>query len=286
MQQENGLAALRMKGEIAFGIALETFFYGCSPLLRPSIEQAVHAILDRQLGVELWAVRGPHDENEMTSSQIKKVGNLCQNAPFVTMHSRYSLWTWAPALLMKEIKLCSDLGASSLVLHRETLGLNQPGDLLRDKEVLEIAEYAKQRNVFLLLENVPDSMWALDEVLGRIGENPEETNIGICIDVGHANISTDAGGNPIHQYIQRYRRQLHHVHFSDNHGDKDAHLPPGQGMIDWISVFALLADVEYSGACVLEIHPSGDVGQAIDETIKFLHTSKLEAHSRGARESL
>lgn len=268
-----------MNNDVAFGVALETFFYGLSPSMRPSIEQAVHAVLDRHLGVELWAVRGPQDENEMSSSQVDRVRSICRNAPFVSMHSRYSLWAWTPALMMNEIELCSRLGARCLVMHPETLGLNQPRDMLRGDEVAEIAAYARQQDVLLLLENTPNGMWALDEVLGRIGEDPEETNIGICIDVGHAHISTDAGEKPIRAYTTRYGSQLRHVHFSDNNGDKDAHLPPGQGSIEWPDVFVILADVGYAGSCVLEIHPNGDIGQAIDETIKFLHASKLEAHS-------
>lgn len=263
---------------MAYGVALETFFYGHSPTECPSIEQAVRALLDRSLGVEVWPVRGPHDKDGITSYQADQVRDICRNAPFVSMHSRYSLWKWNPTLLMNEIELCSRLGSDRLVIHRETLGLNRAGDSILKDEVANIARYAKDRNVLLLMENTPNGMWALDEVLTRLGENPDDTNMGICIDVGHAHISSDAGKQPIREYFKRYSSQLRHVHFSDNNGEEDSHLPPGKGTIQWKDVFACLADIGYTKSCVLEIHPNGDTGQAIDETVAFLRASEAGVH--------
>ncbi len=267
---------------IAFGVSIEAFFYGRLPSMWPSIECAVCTVMGLQLGVEVWPVRGLHDKYRLTPSEIERLNGICRRAPFVSMHSQYSLWTWDPPSLMHEISLCGKLGGSGLVLHRETFGLSQVGDPVRVDEIAEIAAYARQQDVLLLLENSPNGMWALDRILEQLGDDPENTNIGICIDVGHAYVSTDAGRQPIRDYTKRYSSQLSHVHFSDNKGDQDEHLLPGEGTIDWVQVFALLADVGYVGPCVIELHPTGEVCRAIDSTIKFLYASKLQSGSLGA----
>jgi sugar phosphate isomerase/epimerase len=43
------------------------------------------------------------------------------------------------------------------------------------------------------------------------------------------------------------------VHVNDNHGDWDAHLPPGAGSIDWPWVIGELRRVHFHGVLVLEL---------------------------------
>jgi sugar phosphate isomerase/epimerase len=47
------------------------------------------------------------------------------------------------------------------------------------------------------------------------------------------------------------------IHVSDNHGEKEEHLPPGEGIIDFRSAFQALRANGYTGPCNLEFHFPG-----------------------------
>ena len=48
------------------------------------------------------------------------------------------------------------------------------------------------------------------------------------------------------------------IHVNDNHGDWDAHLPPGHGSIPWDQLFTELTHYQYRGALILELAGHGD----------------------------
>ena len=48
------------------------------------------------------------------------------------------------------------------------------------------------------------------------------------------------------------------VHASDNHGQYDDHLPPGDGKIDWGKLLAHLNDLHFRGTFILEVRNMGD----------------------------
>jgi sugar phosphate isomerase/epimerase len=43
------------------------------------------------------------------------------------------------------------------------------------------------------------------------------------------------------------------VHASDNHGERDDHLIPGRGSIDWEDVLAELRDIDFRGPFTVEL---------------------------------
>jgi len=222
------------------------------------ILDATCRIVSLGLGVELWQSRGEGDA-PLTREEIEKVKAECKTASFVSLHTSPEHWRWDPKGMADEIALGHALGAETLVLHRESLGLTDPSAHPDLPAIRRLAEVAREAGVMLALENGRDSMWALDLVLDEIGDDPRKTNLGICIDVGHAHISQDAGRQPIRNYLERYRGQLIHLHLHDNWGKADEHLPPGAGSIDWHAVLDAVSRVGYRGPGVLEIHSTGDL---------------------------
>jgi sugar phosphate isomerase/epimerase len=90
-----------------------------------------------------------------------------------------------------------------------------------------------------------------------IGGHPDEFawvlahshgDIRVCLDTGH----TALGGH-WRDFVRIAGPRLVHVHASDNHGQRDDHLPPGDGRIDWPDVAASLRDVHYDGWLMLEL---------------------------------
>lgn len=69
------------------------------------------------------------------------------------------------------------------------------------------------------------------------------------LDIGHCNL---LGRNPV-AMIRRFGSRLHHLHLHDNDGQRDLHLPPGAGSIDWTAVVRALKEVGYDRTITLEV---------------------------------
>jgi len=108
-----------------------------------------------------------------------------------------------------------------------------------------IERVAHNSGVKVALENMPN--------MGMImmGRSPAELlplleglDFGICLDIGHANTA-----GTIDDFL-RYKDRVINVHIHDNLGDRDAHLPIGEGNIDFRKV--LLGLSGYEGRYVIE----------------------------------
>ena len=98
------------------------------------------------------------------------------------------------------------------------------------------------------------------------------SNLGICLDTGHANI---AGLDPA-QMIREFDSCLFETHFNDNLGyfdkkikeiDCDLHRPPGIGLINWIEVIKALNEINFPGPVNFELGMrKGDNFQNLAET--------------------
>jgi len=226
----------------------------------PSLADAARSILslDPTLGLEVWASRALEVE-EASGEELAELADVCRSAPFAAAHVRGAFWGWAPSDLRREIDFAEHVGAETLVLHPVCLGITRPEDRLDVPEIRRIAGYAADREVRLALENMRDSVWLLDRVLEEVGDDPRVTNLGICIDIGHAHLSHDAGREPVANYLERYVAQLLHLHLHDNHGASDEHLVPGDGTVDWPRCLQTLERIDFTGTAILEVHPPGNL---------------------------
>lgn len=112
-----------------------------------------------------------------------------------------------------------------------------------------IAARCCELGVHLLLENmlahlmfghVRDMMYLLGEI--------KACDVGTCLDTGHAHLARETD-----VVIQKLSGHLKMVHVNDNRGDWDAHLPPGEGTIDWAMVVRELRRHQFRGGLVLEL---------------------------------
>lgn len=118
-----------------------------------------------------------------------------------------------------------------------------------------LAEYARGKGIKLCLENMPSDREASDNHLYgscalNISSLAEKLGIGICWDVGHANISGYKQSEQME--ILKGKIDVLHIHDNGGKGMKDAHKLPFDGTVDWQDVafgmrcsdFAGLLDVE------------------------------------------
>lgn len=103
--------------------------------------------------------------------------------------------------------------------------------------------------IHLLLENMlPHLMFGhVRDMMYLLGEITV-CDVGTCLDTGHAHLARE-----LDFVIQKLSGHLKMVHVNDNCGDWDAHLPPGEGSIDWPRVIGELRRHEFHGVLVLEL---------------------------------
>jgi len=80
------------------------------------------------------------------------------------------------------------------------------------------------------------------------------TGLRFNFDVGHANLADGPTEERMEKSIAPMRDLMASVHLHDNHGEKDEHLPPYDGSIDWSTTIPLLKSApEKNPPIVLEL---------------------------------
>lgn len=114
--------------------------------------------------------------------------------------------------------------------------------------------HCRQLGVGLVLENMLPHLFAgkIRDLLWILGAL-NTTKAGICLDTGHAHL-----GEGLATVAHKLSGHLWMIHASDNRGQFDDHLPPGDGNIDWARLVAHLNAVRFSGTFIMEIASGGD----------------------------
>lgn len=112
----------------------------------------------------------------------------------------------------------------------------------RLKSILRVCE---EYDVYLALENLRHIKY-LDASL----ENVSSDKLICCFDSGHANCFT----KNIESYdFEKYKGLIRCLHLHDNHGERDEHLLPFMGNIDFRKVCQKLKSIGYNDPLTLEV---------------------------------
>lgn len=130
---------------------------------------------------------------------------------------------------------------------------------LSDEEKIEanldflkkVSDIAMDYGITLMLENFVEPFGTPDDFERLIREIPK---LKVHLDVGHCNLKQER--NLTGDFFERFGEDIVHVHFSDNWGLKDDHLPLGCGNIDWEDIIGVLKNYGYDGTITLEIFSS------------------------------
>jgi sugar phosphate isomerase/epimerase len=175
---------------------------------------------------------------------------------------------------MDEIKRALDLVEQIQFQYciQHVAGLRDPADERRWDAAFSSLEnlslFARHRGVTLALENTPGEM-ATPLNLKHFLERTRLTSVKLCFDSGHANLEGDVASA-----LETTRDLIVTTHLHDNRGERDDHLLPYQGAIDWS---ATLPALPAGTPIVLELKEpavaagSSDI-QAFAETLKGART--------------
>jgi sugar phosphate isomerase/epimerase len=136
--------------------------------------------------------------------------------------------------------------------------------------VEHLRAFAKPLGVRILLENIPNEI-ALPEKLIEFIQTTHFDDVGVCFDVGHAHMMSN-----VSEAFEILKEHIQSTHVHDNNKDKDSHLWPGKGTIDWVQTVEMLRSAPRTPPLLLEIEADEKVNpvEAMRETY-----DKLEGHS-------
>jgi sugar phosphate isomerase/epimerase len=141
----------------------------------------------------------------------------------------------------RAIDVSEDLPFSRMVLHmggsRETVDPRKRDAAFSSLEHLVL--HAHHAGVTLAVENTTSEMGDPTYLRAFVDET-RLTGLRFNFDIGHANLADGPAEERLEKGFAPLRDLVAAVHFHDNHGDKDEHLPPYDGSIDWNAAIPLL----------------------------------------------
>jgi sugar phosphate isomerase/epimerase len=155
----------------------------------------------------------------------------------------------------RAIDVAEDLPFPRMVLHMG--GSREEADPRKRDAAFSTLEHlvlhAKHVGVTLCVENTTSEMGQPSYLRAFVDET-RLTGLRFNFDVGHANLGDGEESGRIEKAFEPMRDLVASVHLHDNHGEKDEHLPPYDGSIDWESAIPILkAAPEKNLAITLEL---------------------------------
>lgn len=144
----------------------------------------------------------------------------------------------------KDILDCHNLGIDLVVMHccskSQAPGPNEIGL----NRFIEINNHAKSLGVKIAVENTK-----IKDHIEYVLDNICDSNFGLCFDVGHYHAHFNDNWD-----IYKYKDRVFCVHLHDNHGeDKDEHLLPYDGSLNWKETITKLKNLNYKGPITMEL---------------------------------
>ncbi len=121
------------------------------------------------------------------------------------------------------------------------------------RSVEEIVDLASDVGVRVAVEVMPNKLSSAEALTRLIEDRLDGTNVGVCFDYGHANLMGDVG-----EAIEALSGHLWTTHVHDNLGQRDDHLPPFAGSIDWEAAMMETQKIGYDDVLMFEVADAGD----------------------------
>jgi sugar phosphate isomerase/epimerase len=199
----------------------------------------------------------------------------------ITIHQMHGPWRSPPRdatpedrrermeKMKRSIQAARLLGAKYWVIHPimpcGALDLdteNPPKTWALNKEFFtELLQYAKEQDVTICLENLPMVKFSManpQQILKFVKEMNDD-HFKICLDTGH---STFFPTVCLSDMVRQMGPELKALHIHDNMGDRDFHLWPTKGIIDWPGFIQALKDIDFQGVFSLETAPDKNLEPA------------------------
>jgi len=143
--------------------------------------------------------------------------------------------------LKRVIDVAEDLAFPRMVLHMG--GSREAADPRKRDAAFSTLEHlvlhARHAGVTICLENTTSEMGEPAYLRSFVDET-RLTGLRFNFDIGHAHLSDGDEGGRIARSLEPLRELVASTHIHDNHGEKDEHLAPYDGTIEWAEAVKLL----------------------------------------------
>ena len=230
------------------------------PMLRDA--ETVRALRDAGVGPEIYfsgadldALAPPEAERMAATLREAGIRSLTFHAPF------HDVWPgahdeearrFAVRRISQAIALAPVFRPEGVVVHGGYFGWLfdfRPEEWLEParRSFGELAEHAEKAGTRLFVENVFDEDPAH---LLRLREAVGSPRLHFCLDPGHAALFSRV---PVHLWAEAFGEGTGLMHVHDNRGQRDDHLPVGEGTINYRGV--LLAAIDAGARPILTVEP-------------------------------
>ncbi|MBO4836660.1 MAG: sugar phosphate isomerase/epimerase [Clostridia bacterium] len=155
----------------------------------------------------------------------------------------------------RTIRVAATLGAPWITLH-PVYGSRLPGmdadqmSAFNLEFFKEMGETAAQAGIGIAIENmIAPPFNDPERIMDLLDRLHDDTRFGFCLDTGHANMNRI----DMPALILRLGGRLKTTHIHDNHGQRDEHLLPYLGDIEWDGIMHALHRSGYQGAFNFEV---------------------------------
>lgn len=191
-----------------YGLGLEIADFCYAPSLDRDFTEADKACREKMAGLDDFWFHGPFAElcPAAIDPEIREIAA-----------KRYT----------QTLKIAAEYGIKNIVFH----GGYTPQIYFPEWFIPESVKFWKAflekvpADVTLALENVMETS---PELLTEVVRQVDDSRLGLCIDMGHANLTEV----PLSKWIEESAPYLRHVHIHCNDGNRDSHSPFGTGTVD------------------------------------------------------
>jgi sugar phosphate isomerase/epimerase len=142
--------------------------------------------------------------------------------------------------LKRVLDVTEDLPYSRLIVHmggtRETADPRKRDAAFSTLENLIL--HARHAGVTVCVENTASEMGNPNYLRAFVNET-RLTGLRFNFDIGHAHLCEGPEEERVAKSFEPLRELVASAHIHDNHGEKDEHLPPYEGTIDWPAAMAM-----------------------------------------------
>ena len=244
----------------------------------PMLLQRIDFVIEKGIHPEVYF--SAEDLDACTEKDIERLsGTLQENRLETTLHGPFMdlspggvdrrIKQVTRDRLSKTIQLARVLAPKMIVFHPgyESWKFDGNVKLWLDSSLQTwkpLVKEAEETGLTLCVENVfeesPDPIRSLLEEI-------HSPRLRFCFDTGHHHVFAKA---PLRVWMEVLGGFLGEVHLHDNHGEKDEHLPVGEGGFDFSQFFSLLSQYRLSPLLTVEPHEEAHLWRGLQALKKYV----------------
>jgi sugar phosphate isomerase/epimerase len=140
------------------------------------------------------------------------------------------------------------------------------------RTIEHIHRLAEPLGVTLALEVMDNKLSTTPALVEMLDNELDGLDVGLCMDVGHAHMLGDTA-----DAVETASEYLVTTHIHDNRRQKDDHLVPFEGSINWAATVMELEKIGYDGVLMYEVRNTDGAAQVLERCVRA--RTKLESLS-------